>query len=88
MRSLRVRITSVDSYGFCGRDHHPTDDDVGRTVVVFRYEVESDGEVAYGVYYGRFEDNPAEMVELIDHEVAVLPLSTDPEQLSLLSQEV
>jgi hypothetical protein len=35
---MRLKITSVDKYGFCGRDHHPSQEDVGLTVFAYKME--------------------------------------------------
>ena len=80
---MRVKILRVDKYGYCGREHHPTDDDIGRCVLVLKTEAWcEDGPLAdhpapesvpQDVVYTVFEcvTGGGKRVELIDHEVEV-----------------
>lgn len=35
---MRVKILRVDHYGYCGRENHPTDEDIGKCVIVLKAE--------------------------------------------------
>lgn len=69
-----VLITSVDKDGFCSRDHHPQESDVGRVCRVKVVETEEDkfeGEEILWYYVLTVEtlEKEPRVLELIDHEV-------------------
>lgn len=80
-RILRLKVTNVDMFGYCGRENHPTLADNGKLVTVQKMEVEGnpaepwdngttiDGR--YNVWFCLREDGTP--VELIDHEVTLVP---------------
>jgi len=41
---MRAKIVSVDHFGYCGRDYHPEDSDIGTTVTLVGLDTEVFGE--------------------------------------------
>lgn len=71
-----VQVTSVDMYGFCGRDYHPRPKDVGVTAEVVKAEtyVEPSEDGPYVITILKcltFEKEPR-FLELVDFEVDLI----------------
>lgn len=81
---MYITIASVDHNGYNGRDHHPTNDMIGLQVLVekmWRENAEDDDQYAYYVFEGTLEDG--RRVQLIDHEIKTVPLSSDREMVRM-----
>lgn len=73
----KVRLVSVDKYGFNGRDFHPTTKDVGFVGVVVQNELvepHTDEEAAEGILiaYRVCRPDDGKVLDLMSHEVEVV----------------
>ena len=67
----KIKIIGIDKYGWCGRDYHPRESDVGRTgKIAFLETCDSVGKEYVKVYHVIMNDgNP---LELCDFEFKVM----------------
>lgn len=67
----KVILTHVDRYGYCGRDHHPREEDVGFVGTVVANVVEQDGDCMENVMPFTVLKNGTHEDEYQTHETAM-----------------
>jgi hypothetical protein len=71
-----VWMTSLDEYGFCGREYHPERADLGLTAEVISVhtheDINEDGDCSYTVLKCLTHGNEPKFLELMDFEVTRL----------------